>query len=88
MKNGSRQQEETGSDWLTVQQVSRLLHVHPNTIRKWSKQGLLQCWRVGPRGDRRFKPEDVHRMIQDDQGESKDRSPSDYDEGVDAKEKD
>jgi excisionase family DNA binding protein len=44
---------------LTVREVSRLLHVHSNTLRRWSDQGIIKAYRIGPRGDRRFRPEDI-----------------------------
>ena len=44
---------------LTVREVSQLLHVHSNTLRRWSDQGIVKTYRIGPRGDRRFKPEDI-----------------------------
>jgi excisionase family DNA binding protein len=47
------------SSMLTVREVSQLLHVHSNTLRRWSDQGVLRAYRIGPRGDRRFKPEDI-----------------------------
>ena len=48
-----------GNTMLTVREVSQLLHVHSNTLRRWSDQGVLKAYRIGPRGDRRFKPEDI-----------------------------
>jgi len=47
------------STMLTVREVSRLLHVHSNTLRRWSDQGIIRAYRIGPRGDRRFRPEDI-----------------------------
>ena len=47
------------STMLTVREVSRLLHVHSNTLRRWSDQGIIKAYRIGPRGDRRFRPEDI-----------------------------
>ena len=44
---------------LTVRDVARLLHVHSNTVRRWSDQGLLRAYRISRRGDRRFRREDV-----------------------------
>ncbi len=44
---------------LTVRQVSRLLNIHINTVRRWSNQGILKAYRIGPRGDRRFRREDI-----------------------------
>ena len=44
---------------LTVQEVAVLLSVHPNTVRQWSDQELLKSYRIGPRGDRRFRQKDI-----------------------------
>jgi len=44
---------------LTTSEVARVLNVHINTVRRWSNQGLLKAYRIGSRGDRRFKKEDV-----------------------------
>ena len=44
---------------LTATDVSRLLNVHMNTVRRWSNRGILKAYRIGPRGDRRFRQEDI-----------------------------
>jgi len=48
---------------LTVREVARVLHVHSNTLRRWSDRGLIETFRIGPRGDRRFRKEDILRLI-------------------------
>jgi excisionase family DNA binding protein len=48
---------------LTISEVSRLLHVHPNTLRRWSDQGLIKSYCITPRGDRRFMPRDIERFL-------------------------
>ena len=48
---------------LTVQEVAGILHAHPNTVRHWCNEGLLKTHRIGPRGDRRFLPEDVESFL-------------------------
>ena len=48
---------------LTVREVSQILHVHSNTLRRWSDLGLIKAYRIGPRGDRRFKEEDITLML-------------------------
>ncbi len=47
------------SQMLTSSGVAKLLNLHINTVRRWSNDGILKPYRVGPRGDRRFKREDV-----------------------------
>ncbi len=47
------------SSMLTVQEVSQLLRVHGNTLRRWTRQGIIKAYRIGPRGDRRFRAEDI-----------------------------
>ncbi len=49
---------------LTVSEVARLLNVHPNSVRRWANEGLLRAYRVGRRGDRRFRPEDVAKFLE------------------------
>lgn len=47
------------SAMLTTREVAQLLNLHVNTVRRWSDQGILRAYRVGPRGDRRFKRQDI-----------------------------
>ena len=48
---------------LTTTEVSRLLHVHPNTLRRWSNNGLIKTYRVGSRADRRFNQDDITHFL-------------------------
>ncbi len=48
---------------LGVRQVARLLHIHPNTLKRWTDKGILRAYRINPRGDRRFKQEDIGRFL-------------------------
>jgi len=48
---------------LTVREVAQLLHVHTNTVRRWSDHGLIRAYRISRRGDRRFRREDVARFL-------------------------
>ena len=48
---------------LTLQQACELLNCHPNTLRNWDNQGILKAIRFGTRGDRRYKKEDILRVI-------------------------
>lgn len=44
---------------LTINDVANLLNVHINTVRRWSNQGILKAYRIGSRGDRRFRQQDI-----------------------------
>lgn len=48
---------------LKCTEVSRILNVHINTVRRWSNQGTLTPYRIGPRGDRRFRPEQIREAL-------------------------
>ena len=49
-----------------VGEASRILHVHPNTLRKWSDRGLIPSYRIGQRRDRRFAVEDLVTFLERD----------------------
>ena len=53
---------------LTTSEVARILNLHINTIRRWSNQGILKAYRIGSRGDRRFKKEDIDEFFSSDGG--------------------
>ena len=48
---------------LTAGEAARMLGIHENTVRRWSKKGILKSYRVGPRGDRRFRRQDVDSFL-------------------------
>jgi len=47
---------------LKISEASEVLNVHPNTLRKWDKKGILKAVRFGERGDRRYKKEDIEAL--------------------------
>lgn len=48
---------------LTLKQACEMLNCHPNTLRAWDAKGYLVAVRIGTRGDRRYKKEDIEKMI-------------------------
>lgn len=66
MLKSRKQSAQLPQRMLTVSEVAELVHVHPNTVRQWSNCGLLRCYRVGYRRDRRFKPEDLNAFLTSD----------------------
>ena len=51
-------------DLLTLEQVSELLQVHPNTLRNWDKDGTLKAIRIGARKLYRYKKEEVIKFLE------------------------
>ncbi len=49
----------TRSPMLKTAEVAKILNLHTNTVRRWSDSGVLKSYRIGPRGDRRFKSEEI-----------------------------
>ena len=54
----------TGS-LLTVRDVAALLHVHSNTVRRWSDRGLITALRITQRGDRRFTQNEIVHFLEE-----------------------
>ena len=56
--------DQTVPQLLTLSEASKLLSVHPNTLRQWDKKGILRSVRFGQRKDRRHKKDDILRLLQ------------------------
>ncbi len=48
---------------LTTGDVAKFLGLHVNTVRRWRSKGILKSYRIGPRGDRRFRKEDIDSFL-------------------------
>jgi len=64
---GERRMKNNERAMLTIREVAHRLNIHPNTVRRWSNQGLLQACRISTRGDRRFRREDIYRFLGNEQ---------------------
>ena len=51
----------------TTRELAKFLNVHINTVRRWSDQGIIKSYRIGPRGDRRFAQQDVLAFLANNQ---------------------
>lgn len=49
---------------LTISQVSTMLGVHPDTLRRWEKQDLIHPVRFGNRKDRRYSIDEVNSLLE------------------------
>jgi len=47
------------STMLTTGEVARLLNVNDSTVRRWNNRGIIKAYRIGPRGERRFRRDDI-----------------------------
>lgn len=54
----------TWASLLTIDQVAQILNLSPWTLRQWDKQKKLVALRVGNRKDRRYKKEDIIKIIE------------------------
>jgi predicted site-specific integrase-resolvase len=46
-----------------MREVSALLHVHTNTLRRWAGKGIIKSVCITPRGDLRFLSRDIDRFL-------------------------
>jgi len=48
---------------LRIKQAADVLGVTPLTLRRWDNKGILKAIRIGTRGDRRYDPQELKRLI-------------------------
>jgi len=56
-------QNQYAEELLTARQAADFLKVHISTIRRWSRNGVLKSYQLGPRGDRRYRREDIVALL-------------------------
>lgn len=49
---------------ISLREAARILGVNPQTLRRWDKANRLKAVRVGSRNDRKYKAEDVIKMLE------------------------
>ena len=55
--------EEGKIKLLKIREVAEMLGVHPETLRRWDREGTLKAIIINKRGDRRYKETDVMEFI-------------------------
>lgn len=48
---------------LSIGEVAEIFNLHPDTLRNWEKEGILVPLRVGTRGDRKYRPQDIETIV-------------------------
>jgi len=49
---------------LRIKDAAEMLGINPETLRRWDNQGRLKAIRMGKRKDRRYKLEDLQKIIE------------------------
>lgn len=57
--------------FLSTRQACLLLHCHPNSLRRWEKEGFITSTRIGERGHRKYKKSDIEKLIKQQDPEEK-----------------
>lgn len=55
---------DNNSKLLRIKQAAEMLGVNPQTLRRWDNDGRLTAVRLGKRKDRRYKIEDLRKIIE------------------------
>lgn len=50
---------------MTCDEVAEFLRVHVSSVRRWSRSGKLRAYKVGGRGDWRYRKQDVLAFLYD-----------------------
>ena len=58
-----KQRKESNGGMIGVREVASLLNISPSAVRGWSNMGFLPAHRLGNRGHRRFKPDEVKAFL-------------------------
>lgn len=48
---------------LTIREVSELLGVHQQTLRRWDEEGKLKAIRIGKSGHRKYRKSDIEKIV-------------------------
>ena len=60
----SLQESQKIPELLTLMEACEILKCHPNTLRQWDKKGILPAIRIGERRARRYRKEDILKVIE------------------------
>jgi excisionase family DNA binding protein len=59
IKQDDQKPDQEIPELIKLQEASKMLKVHPNTLRQWDKNGLLPAIRIGEKKERRYKKDDI-----------------------------
>lgn len=48
---------------IRIREAAEMLSVNPETLRRWDRSGKLKAIIISNRGDRRYREEDINKLI-------------------------
>jgi len=57
--------QDERTEWLTTEKAAHYLQVHPETMRRWAREGVIPAAKLGNRGGFRFRRRDLDRFLQE-----------------------
>ena len=48
---------------LKIREAAEILSVNPETLRRWDRSGKLKAIIISKRGDRRYRKEDIEKIV-------------------------
>jgi excisionase family DNA binding protein len=63
--------KEITKEIMTCDEVAEYLRVHVSSVRRWSRSGKLRAFKVGGRGDWRYREQDVLAFLYDANSEGR-----------------
>ena len=64
-KRGNRSSSSINMVIMTCDEVAAYLRVHVSSVRRWSRSGKITAYKVGGRGDWRYREQDVLSFLYD-----------------------
>ena len=58
------QKEKKDKKILTIKEVSEIIGVHQQTLRRWDEDGKLKAIRIGKMGHRKYRKSDVDKLLE------------------------
>jgi len=55
--------KENMPELLSLKEACDILKCHPNTLRQWDNKGIFVAVRFGERKDRRYRKEDIMKLL-------------------------
>ena len=57
--------EDLLPQFLRIGKAAKLLGVHPETLRRWEREGKIKSYRIGEKQERRFELEEILKLLEE-----------------------